>query len=56
MDYASLLPYRRNAKGMNDLTPEDIVSLCIYRGGPEAVMETFVRGQSVHRALAPELF
>ena len=56
MDYAALLPYRRGAKGVNDLTAEDIVSLCVYRGGPEAVLETFVRGQSVYRALAPELF
>ncbi len=56
MDYAALLPYRRSAKGVNDLTAEDIVSLCIYRGGPEAVLETFVRGQSVYRAPAPELF
>ena len=56
MDYGALLPYRRSAKGVNDLTAEDIVSLCIYRGGPEAVLETFVRGRSVYRALAPELF
>ncbi|MGB8169459.1 MAG: guanine deaminase [Chthoniobacteraceae bacterium] len=56
MDFGALLPYRRGAKGVNDLTAEDIVSLCIYRGGPEAVLETFVRGQSVYRALAPELF
>ncbi len=56
MDYGSLLPYRRSAKGVNDLTAEDIVSLCIYRGGPEAVLETFVRGRSVYRAPAPELF
>jgi guanine deaminase len=56
MDYGALLPYRRGAKGVNDLTAEDIVSLCIHRGGPEAVLETFVQGKSVYRALAPELF
>jgi guanine deaminase len=56
MDYSTLLPYRRQAKGVNDLTAEDILSLCIYRGGPEAVVETFVRGQSVYRAPSPELF
>ena len=56
MDYGSLLPYRRGAKGVNDLTAEDVVSLCVYRGGPEAVLETLVRGQSVYRAAAPELF
>ncbi len=56
IDYQALLPYRRAAKGINDLTAEDIVSVCIYRGGPDAVLETFVRGQSVYRAMAPELF
>ena len=56
IDYQALQPYRRAAKGINDLTAEDIVSLCIYRGGPEVVLETFVRGASVYRALAPELF
>ena len=38
------------------LAAEDIVSLCIYRGGPRAVLETFVRGESVYRAPEPELF
>lgn len=55
MDFSALLPYRQNAK-TSDLTAEDIVSLCIYRGGPHAVLETFVRGRSVFRALEPELF
>ena len=56
MDYGSLLPYRQSAKPVNDLNAEDVLSLCIYRGGPEAVLETFVRGVSVHRAPEPELF
>lgn len=56
MDFGALLPYRQNAKTAADLTAEDIVSLCIYRGGPQAVLETFVRGRSVFRALEPELF
>jgi guanine deaminase len=56
MNYSALLPYRQSSKTAADLTAEDIVSLCIYRGGPPAVVETFVRGQSVHRALEPELF
>ena len=56
MDYAALLPYRQSARRANDLTAEDLVSLCIYRGGPHAVLETFVRGQSVYRAPEPELF
>jgi len=56
MSFGALLPYRESSKATNNLTAEDILSLCIYRGGPHAVMETFVRGQSVHRALEPELF
>ena len=56
IDYGTLLPYRKSAKGTADLTAEDVLSLCIYRGGPEAVVETYVRGQSVYRAPQPELF
>ena len=56
VDYGALLPYRKSAKGTADLTAEDIVSLCVYRGGPEAIVETFVRGQSVYRSAEPELF
>jgi guanine deaminase len=56
MDFGALLPYRQNSKTAADLTAEDIVSLCIYRGGPHSVLETFVRGRSVYRALEPELF
>ncbi|MCE9610407.1 MAG: guanine deaminase [Chthoniobacter sp.] len=56
MDYAALLPYRQSAKPVNDLSAEDLTSLCIHRGGPHAVLETFVRGRSVFRAPEPELF
>jgi guanine deaminase len=56
MDLGSLLPYQRSSKSTNDLAAEDIVSLCIYRGGPDSVIETFVRGRSVYRAPEPELF
>jgi guanine deaminase len=50
MDIAALLPYGREQAGFADLTAEDIVSLCVYRGGPDAVIETIVRGRSVYRA------
>ncbi len=56
MDYGALLPYRQSSKTSANLTAEDIVSLCIHRGGPHAVLETFVRGSSVYRAPEPELF
>ena len=56
IDYSALLPYHKSAKGTDNLTAEDVLSLCIYRGGPEAVVETFVRGQSIYRSAQPELF
>jgi guanine deaminase len=55
LNFAALLPYRQSSQA-NDLAAEDIVSLCVYRGGPEAVVETFVQGRSVYRAPEPELF
>jgi guanine deaminase len=56
VDFGALLPARKNAKAHADLSAEDILSLCIYRGGPQATVETFVRGRSVYRALTPLLF
>lgn len=35
---------------------DDILSLCIYRGGTEAVAESYDCGQSIYRSLQPELF
>jgi cytosine/adenosine deaminase-related metal-dependent hydrolase len=52
-DLAALLPYGKQGKRIDDLTAEDILALCIYRGGPQANLETYVRGQCVYRA--PEL-
>ena len=54
VDYNVLLPYRRVANP--PLSAEDVVSICVYRGTPAAVLETFVRGRSVFRAPEPELF
>jgi guanine deaminase len=50
MDCAALLPYGGDSAEVSELSAEDVVSLCVYRGGPEAVAETFVRGRSVYRA------
>ncbi len=47
IDPGTLLPYGREADARMDLTAEDIVSLCVYRGGPEAVVSTYVRGRKV---------
>ncbi|MDD5200310.1 MAG: amidohydrolase family protein [Terrimicrobiaceae bacterium] len=38
-----------------DLSPEEVVTLLVYRGGPAAVIETYVRGVSIYRAPAPQL-
>jgi guanine deaminase len=49
VDLASLLPYA-NHDGLAKLTPEDVVALCIYRGGPQANLETYVRGLCIYRS------
>ena len=46
MDLTAMLPYGGAETKIEDLTPEDMLALCIYRGGPHAVLETFVRGVS----------
>ena len=56
MALGAVLPYRHGSKNTLDLSPEDALAACIYRGGPEVVLETFVRGRSVYRAPEPELF
>ncbi|MGZ5019795.1 MAG: guanine deaminase [Chthoniobacterales bacterium] len=50
IDLDQLLPYGKNRQRVSDLSKEDIVALCVYRGGPHATRETFVRGRSVYRA------
>lgn len=49
VDLASLMPYQ-NQNGISRLTPDDIVALCVYRGGPNANVETYVRGRCIYRA------
>lgn len=56
MSIPAVLPYRGTSLHAEALSAEDILALCVYRGGPHAVMETFVRGKSVYRAADPELF
>jgi cytosine/adenosine deaminase-related metal-dependent hydrolase len=48
VDLAALLPYGKKGAGLDDLTTEDILALCIYRGGPHATLETYVRGKRVY--------
>jgi guanine deaminase len=56
MDLGALLPYHGSATPAADLSPEDVLALCIYRGGPHGVVETIVRGRRVWSASQPELF
>jgi guanine deaminase len=56
MNIPALLPYRGTALHADALSAEDVLALCVYRGGPHAVVETMVRGKSVFRAPDPELF
>jgi guanine deaminase len=50
LDLSSLLPYPKNRGALDDLSTEDVLALCIYRGGPSANLETYVRGKSVYQA------
>ena len=50
VNLAALLPYGTHGKRIDDLSTEDILALCIYRGGPHATLETYVRGNCVYRA------
>ena len=50
VDLATLLPYGSEDAQVNDLSTEDILALCIYRGNPQATLETYVRGRCVYRA------
>lgn len=49
VDLATLLPYE-NHNGLAKLAPEDVIALCIYRGGPQANLETYVRGCRIYQA------
>src|SRR6266699_1798910 len=50
VDLAALVPYPRNRDALGELSTEDILALCVYRGGPHANLETYVRGKCVYQA------
>jgi guanine deaminase len=50
VDLAALLPYPKSTPALQDLSADDVVALSIYRGGPNAIFETYVRGKSVYRS------
>jgi guanine deaminase len=51
VDLPALLPYGKNGGRFDDLSTEDVLALCVYRGKPEATLETYVRGKCVYRAV-----
>jgi len=55
MDLAPLMPYGREGNVAPPTEPADIVALCVYRGGPEAVVRIYVRGREISRAPDPGL-
>lgn len=50
VDLSALIPYGRNNPALDQLSTEDVVALCIYRGGPHATLATYVRGTCVYQA------
>jgi guanine deaminase len=50
VNLSALLPYPQNQDALAQLPPEDVVALCIYRGGPHANLETYVRGTCIYQA------
>jgi guanine deaminase len=55
LDLAHVLPYGSRGNMHSDLSAEEVLNLLVYRGGPHAVVETFVRGASVYKAPSPLL-
>jgi guanine deaminase len=56
LDLAQALPYGARGNVHCDLSVEEVITMLAYRGGPQTVVETFVRGTSIYRAPAPLLF
>jgi len=55
LDLGRVLPHGVRGNMHSDLSADEVISLLVYRGGPQAVIETFVRGSSVFRAPSPLL-
>ena len=50
VDLSALVPYGKKGNALDDLSTEDVLALCIYRGNPAATLESYVRGTCVYRA------
>jgi guanine deaminase len=53
VDLAALIPYPDERKALGELSTEDVLALCVYRGGPQATRETYVRGKCVYPTSKP---
>jgi cytosine/adenosine deaminase-related metal-dependent hydrolase len=53
VDLSALIPYGKQNAALEQLSTEDVVALCIYRGGPHATLATYVRGNCVYQANNP---
>jgi len=53
VDLSALIPYGKQNAALEQLSTEDVVALCIYRGGPHATLATYVRGNCVYQAGNP---
>ena len=50
VDLGALHPYGKDRLRTATLSKDDVVALCVYRGGPHATRETYVRGRLVYSA------
>jgi len=53
IDLSALIPYGSQNAQLDQLSAEDVVALCIYRGGPQATLATYVRGNCVYQSSQP---
>lgn len=56
IDLNAIAPYPNNRHGLEHLSTEDVLALCIYRGNAHAILETYVRGKCVYQVANPPQF
>jgi guanine deaminase len=50
VDLSAVSPYATDQQKLENLSTEDVLALCIYRGNAQATVQTYVRGQRVYEA------
>jgi guanine deaminase len=50
VDLSALSPYATEQQKLENLSTEDVLALCIYRGNAQATVQTYVRGECVYEA------